>query len=46
MGNKHQEDTPGDDLVSVDAVFGVIPQQICLKKRTKILLVSPTFSFP
>lgn len=27
------KNVPGDDLVFVDAVFGVSPQQICLQER-------------
>lgn len=29
---------PGDDLVSVYTVFGVTPQQICLKKKERIIV--------
>lgn len=28
---------PGDDLVAVNTVFGVIPQQICLQKTNSVL---------
>lgn len=31
--NKVRKNVPGDDLVFVDAVFGVSPQQICLQER-------------